>query len=855
MRYSLFILILIFTFLSCKNESSHPIQNAIEKVTKVAESDIGLIWELTEVNRGEENFSKVNLTIQNGSNKSFEKDWTIYFNAMSGMPSISPGLNFENISGSFNKITPTEEFKAIPAGESITIPLEYERWIMRKSSAPLGVYIIFGEGDPETITNYDIKGFNNKTVAALNPPTAKSRYEENKNLTLLPANEVPKIIPRPNLITFGEQTFGYEKNILIQYQKGLQKEASHLQGLLKNCFAGNINIKEAEYPQKRVIFLQYIDSGIEGSYELSVNGGLTNISGKDNAGIFYGIQSLMAMIPMEKWAKPDNSLDLQYCEIKDAPRFGYRGMHLDVARNFIPKEKVLKLIDLMSFYKLNKFHFHLTDDEGWRLAIKGLPELTTVGATRGHTLDENDRLYPAYGSGPDPNGTVGSGFYTRKDFIEILQFANDRHIEVIPEFDVPGHALSAIKAMEARYRYYMEQGDEAKAKQYLLSDAEDASEYRSAQNYTNNVICVCQEGPFNFMETMIDDVVSMYKEAGAPLTTIHSGGDEVPYGAWQKSPVCAKFLSSNTESLKSTDQLHAYFMQRFKVIMDKHNLVTAGWEEIVLRHTAAGHHVTEINPDFVNQKMLPYVWNATWGWGREDMCYKLANIGYPVVMCNSAALYFDLAYDRDPQETGLSWSGFVDTKKPFELIPLDIFKNAKTDLMGNPLDMDAIAQMKRLTDKGKANFLGIQGQLWAETLIDPDMMEYYTFPKLLALAERAWSTSPEWASIENTAQRDKAMEADWNIFTNALGQRELTRLNYLCGGVDYRIPLAGGVIENGNLKANVRFPGLTIRYTTDGSEPNKKSTIYTQPVKVEGKEVRLRVFNSEGRSGRDCEME
>ena len=854
MRYILFS-ILSMLLLSCENESNKPVSTIFGKTTEVSESAIGLTWELTEVNREEGNFSKVMLTIKNGSNQNLDTGWTIYFNAMSGRPSKSPSLNFENISGGFNKITPTKEFKTIPAGESIQIPLKYDSWIMRKSDAPMGVYIVFEDGKPETITDLEIKGFNNETLALLKPPTANSRYEENSTLTHLAKDEVPKIIPRPATIEFGENNFSYENNILIQYQKGLENEANHLQRLLKNCFTGNISTEEAEYPQKRVIFLQYIPSGIEGAYELSVNSGLTNISGKDNAGVFYGIQSLIAMIPIEKWQRPDQSLVLQYCEIKDAPRFGYRGMHLDVSRNFIPKKKVLNLLDLMSFYKLNKFHFHLTDDEGWRLEIKDLPELTTVGATRGHTLDEKDCLYPAYGSGPNPNDTAGTGFYTRKDFIEILKYAKDRHIEVIPEFDVPGHARAAIRAMEARYRYYMDKGDEAKAKEYLLSDAADVSKYRSAQNYTDNVICVCQEGPFNFMETLIDDVVSMYKEAGAPLTSIHSGGDEVPYGAWQKSPVCTNFLSNNTESIKSTDQLHAYFMQRFKAIMDRHNLITAGWEEIVLRHTSEGHHVTEINPDFVNQNMLPFVWNATWGWGREDMCYKLANMGYPVVMCNSAALYFDLAYDRDPQETGLSWSGFVDTKKPFELVPLDIFKNAKTDLMGNPLDMDAIAKMTPLSEKGKSNFLGIQGQLWAETLVDAEMMDYYTFPKLLALAERAWAVSPSWASIENNAQRDQAMEADWNIFANALGQRELIRLNYLCEGVNYRIPLAGGLIENGLLKANVRFPGLTIRYTTDGTEPTKNSALYAKPLKVEGTKVRLKVFNEKGRSGRGCTVQ
>ena len=141
----------------------------------------------------------------------------------------------------------------------------------------------------------------------------------------------------------------------------------------------------------------------------------------------------------------------------------------------------------------DRFHFHLTDDEGWRLEIPDLPELTSVGGRRGHTLEEHTHLQPAYGSGPSTDNEAGSGYFSRADYIDILRWAKDRHIEVIPEIDVPGHARAAIIAMEARYKNLMDAGNEAAANEYLLIDKQDESSYRSVQGYTDNTTCVCQE--------------------------------------------------------------------------------------------------------------------------------------------------------------------------------------------------------------------------------------------------------------------------------------------------------------------------------------------------------------------------
>ena len=183
-------------------------------------------------------------------------------------------------------------------------------------------------------------------------------------------------------------------------------------------------------------------------------------------------------------------------------------------------------------------------------------------------------------------------------------------------------------------------------------------------------------------------------------------------------------------------------------------------------------------------------------------------------------MYFDLACEKHPDEPGYYWAGFVDTRAPFELVPLDVFKNADHDGMGRAVPAAALADRQRLTEQGARHILGIQGQLWAENLRSPAMLEYMAFPRIIALAERAWAKSPAWAEIDDAAERRRQIDKDWNQFANRLGQIELPRLDFLAGGVQYRLPPPGVVIRDGAVHANVELPGLAIRYTTDGSEPD-----------------------------------
>jgi len=217
---------------------------------------------------------------------------------------------------------------------------------------------------------------------------------------------------------------------------------------------------------------------------------------------------------------------------------------------------------------------------------------------------------------------------------------------------------------------------------------------------------------YRFLETVIDEIVGLWAEAGAPLETIHIGGDEVPGGVWQGSPACQQMLRDDP-AVDTVADLWGQFLQRLSSILAERDLATAGWEEIAL---TAGPHgsAKQPNEEFLERDFRPYVWNNVWGSGVEDLGYQLANAGYEVVLANATNLYFDLAYDKHPAEIGYGWAGFVDTRKPWEFVPLDLFKNARTDLAGNPIDAASFTGRARLTAEGRARVRGIQGQLWAE---------------------------------------------------------------------------------------------------------------------------------------------
>jgi len=837
-----------------------------------SDGDLAVGWALLR-NDLDNGGAAARFTISNRGQLPLPADgWALYFSQLAGgvrPASLPEGISIEALSGDWYRLQPTAAFQPVPPGDSLAIDYETMGAVNKVVWAPQGLYIVYTdedgrELDPVAISDYTIAPFTEKAQIDRGPgdrvpiPTPAHVFQENAALSQLPPGELTPLLPTPVSYQAEAGSITIDADTRILFSEGLQGQAAYLSGRLK-ALTGRSTPREAgEKPAADVILLRTGPVTVNGrimkngseAYALTTspeNG--VQITGADAAGVFYGIQSLLMLFPQEAYRTPQATSQLPAVRIADAPRFGYRGLHLDVARNFQKKESVLRMLDLMATYKLNKFHLHFSEDEGWRLEIPELPELTEVGGRRGHTLTEEEFLHPAYGSGPDPaiGASFGSGYYSRADYIEILRYAAERQIEVIPEIEMPGHARAAIVAMKARQR-------RTGSDEYILHDPADASEYRSVQGYNDNVLCPCQESTYRFIETVVRSIVAMHEEAGAPLSMLHIGGDEVPAGVWEDSPACAELIAENPKVNDVVD-INYYWVRRSGEILQRYGLKTAGWEEIGLERVAApeGELPYRPQPEFSGGNFIPYVWNNLGA--AVDLGNRLANAGYPVVLCSVTNLYFDLAYNKDPLEPGLTWGGFIRTRTAWDYAPFDVFKSTTVDPMGNQLDTEAFyRQRESLTEAGRRNILGIQGELWSETLKGAEMLEYYTFPKLLGLAERAWAPQPDWATIRDREQRGVVQVQAWNRFANRLGQKALPRLDYLYGGVAYRLAPPGAVIENGQLRANVAFPGLTIRYTTDGTEPTADSPVYEGPVEVSGL-VKLRTFDTKGRGSRTISVE
>jgi hexosaminidase len=285
-------------------------------------------------------------------------------------------------------------------------------------------------------------------------------------------------------------------------------------------------------------------------------------------------------------------------------------------------------------------------------------------------------------------------------------------------------------------------------------------------------------------------------------------------------------------------------------ILHDRGLKLYGWEEVGMRKTTLDGNPHNIpNPDFTNGGFMLDVWNNTMNGGAEDLAYRLANANYKVVFSGVSNLYFDMAYQKVFDEPGFYWGGFVDIDKPFYLIPEDYYKNSKVDALDNPLPADIFTGKDRLTAYGAANIVGIQGLLWSETVKNSARLEYMMLPKLLSLAERAWAKNPEWAVEKDNAKSETLYAQAWGNFVNVLGKRELVRLDHYNGGYQYRIPTVGATVVNGAVAANLQVPGLAIRYTVNGKEPDASSKLYTAPVAEKGT-IRFKVFDTRGRGGR-----
>ncbi|WP_367914209.1 beta-N-acetylhexosaminidase [Leadbetterella sp. DM7] len=434
--------------------------------------------------------------------------------------------------------------------------------------------------------------------------------------TVLPAQQPVNIIPKPNSVQAKTGEFVINSATLVSYDNADSKRMADLFQAYVNAQYG-INLKTAEKKSgKNVIRFVSSAKGNEEAYQLEVSPQTVEISGV-NAGLFYGYQSLIQLLPL---AEKPGELRIGAVSIKDEPRFAYRGLHLDVGRHMFPLSFIKKYIDILATYKMNVFHWHLTDDQGWRLEIKKYPKLTEIGGFRKQTLIGN------YKKDGDYDATPYGGFYTQDQAREVVAYAKERFITVIPEIEMPGHALAALQA-------YPELGC-------------SGGPYEAAQTWGvfDDVFCAGKDHTFEFLQDVLDEVITIF-----PSNYIHIGGDECPKAEWKKCPHCQKRIKDN--NLKDEHELQSYFIQRMEKYVNSKGRRIIGWDEILEGGLAP---------------------NATvMSWRGDAGGIAAANEGHDVIMTpNSYGLYLDHKQGPDKNREPLSIGGYSTMEKIYAADPV-----------------------------------------------------------------------------------------------------------------------------------------------------------------------------------------
>lgn len=745
-------------------------------------------------------------------------DWEIYFSMLPCWTEDDPQSPVEvsNVHANVYKIAPKEDFD----GRSSVVATYFSAPAGRYAMAPENPYIRIAGGKPQKV---ELSRF------IPLPDDGEEVYAKNAAV-VLPTPGIFDVIPSVKKIETTD-------NKTVTLGNGLRLSGDDLFGV-KDYAASELERIGMAATDGGLELRFIMDDGCpEEGYVIDGDSNSVTVKASGEKGAFYGIVTLSHILENAKSTKMD---EIPAFRITDWPDLGYRGYMLDVARNFTTKENVLRFIDELARFKVNGLQFHIVDDEGWRLEIEGLPELTGLGAH--HSWNPDEGLMPSYdGNWIADNDMSSNGFYTRADFIEILKFAKSRNVQVIPEIDVPGHSRAAIKAMQA---YEKRTGDES----FRLDDPEDASVYSSAQWYRDNVICVARESAYTFLEKIVAELCGMFAEAGVEMPMLHIGGDEVAEGCWAGSPICQKFLKDN--GMKDVHELKTYFVKRMVEICGKHNLKVCGWQEMPANVSRS--YDSEL------QKHFGYTncWNTVPEWGDDYICYTLANLGYPIALSNVTNNYLDLCYDRHPEERGHQWGGTVTASKSYALQPFDIYRSARSKVDDSPADIWSNSIGKPALEKPE-NIFGVSVQLWAETVRSFDDITSYSFPKALGAFERGWNTRPDWLaglpefngkgkpSEEYIAEEEKAFEQSRDRFLGRIAGTCPARWDAL--GLAFHIERPGLKLIDGQLRANSTLPGGEIRYTTDGSTPTRQSALWTAPVEVKGEKVLAKVFygNSE----------
>lgn len=485
-------------------------------------------------------------------------------------------------------------------------------------------------------------------------PTAQANYE---------------VIPMPQSITLSnsDNQFVLHSGTLISYTSGnedMARNAQFLQTYLTDQLGYTLRI-EPGIASKGIVLKLNEGQASEG-YTITVDADRVLVEATSPAGIFYGIQTIRKAVPVEMGAVVGFPAGV----ITDAPRFAYRGAHLDVCRHFFSVDSVKTYIDMLVLHNMNKFHWHLTEDQGWRMEIKQFPKLTEIGSVRNGTMirkDWNSNDSIQYG-----------GFYTQEECREIVKYAADRYITVIPEIDMPGHMVAAVTA-------YPE-----------LGCTGGPYEVRTIWGVSEELLCAGNEKVYDFVDKVLDEVMDVF-----PSKDIHIGGDECPKTEWEKCPKCQSKIKAlglkKDDRFTAEQKLQAYFTKHVDEYLTKHGRNAIGWDEIL----EGG--VSE---------------NATvMSWRGESGGIEAARLKHRVIMTPNTYCYFDYYQSKDRDNEPFAIGGFLPIKHVYDYEPLPA----------------------NLTPEEQSYIWGVQCNVWTEYIPAFSHVQYMMLPRGAALSEVQWS--------------------------------------------------------------------------------------------------------------------
>ena len=501
------------------------------------------------------------------------------------------------------------------------------------------------------------------------------------------------IIPQPLQVSNGKGHFivNPETKLVITNQQDAAT-ASFLNKYLFTNYGFSLKIVKTATSNYIQITSLTQQEGLKASgYHLQSTKEGVVITGNSAAGSFYGMQTLLQLLPTEK----SKALSIPVVQVDDQPRFAYRGAMLDVGRHFLPVSFIKKYLDYLALHKLNYFHWHLTEDQGWRIEIKKYPNLTKVGAWRNGTIVGR---YPGKGNDNRRDG----GFYTQEQVKEIVQYAADRFITVIPEIEMPGHSGAAIAAYPMLSCFPDQKTvipDNMIAEKSKLELASGRVKLVQETWGVHSDVYAPTEYTFKFLEDVLDEVMALF-----PSKYIHVGGDECPKDDWKKSEFCQQLIKE--KGLKDEHGLQSYFIQRMEQYINKKGRTLIGWDEILEGGLAPNAIVMS--------------------WRGEEGGIAAAKENHQVIMTPGSHVYLD--HSQTNNEDSVTIGGFLTMETVYSYEPVP----------------------KELTAQQATYVLGAQGNVWTEYMSNPSKVEYMLFPRLSALSEVLWSAkeNKNWPAFQ-----------------------------------------------------------------------------------------------------------